>query len=71
MARARALLDGGAPLVGRLRGRARLAVAGYVGGGRAALDAIDAAGYDVLSGPPTAGRLRRLRATVLAYGRGS
>ena len=41
VARARALLDEGAPLVGRLGGRARLAVAGYVGGGRAALDAID------------------------------
>src|SRR6202035_3451593 len=38
--RARALLDEGAPLVGTLRGRARLAVAGYVGGGRAALDAL-------------------------------
>jgi len=39
--RARALLDEGAPLVGRLRGRARLAVAGYVGGGRAGLDALE------------------------------
>ena len=29
------LLDEGAPLVGTLRGRARIAVAGYVGGGRA------------------------------------
>lgn len=38
--RARALLDRGAPLVGTLRGRARLAVAGYVGGGRAGLDAL-------------------------------
>ena len=36
------------PLVARSRGRARLAVAGYVGGGRAALDAIERAGYDVL-----------------------
>src|SRR5581483_4627944 len=33
--RARPLLDSGAPLVGALRGRARVAVAGYVGGGRA------------------------------------
>ena len=40
IARARALLDEGAPLVGTLRGRARLAIAGYVGGGRAALDAL-------------------------------
>jgi squalene synthase HpnC len=40
--RARAMLDDGAPLVGTLRGRARLAVAGYVGGGRANLDALAA-----------------------------
>jgi squalene synthase HpnC len=40
--RARALLDRGAPLVGTLRGRARLAVAAYVGGGRANLDALAA-----------------------------
>ena len=40
--RARRMLDDGAPLVGTLRGRARLAVAGYVGGGRANLDALAA-----------------------------
>ena len=41
------------PLVGRLDGWARLAVAGYVAGGRAALDgAARAARYDVLAGPP-------------------
>jgi phytoene/squalene synthetase len=39
---ARALLDQGAPLVGTLRGRARLAVAGFVAGGRVALDALEA-----------------------------
>jgi phytoene/squalene synthetase len=38
---ARALLDDGAPLVRGLRGRARLAVAGFVAGGRAALDALE------------------------------
>jgi squalene synthase HpnC len=38
--RARRLLDEGAPLVGTLRGRARVAVAGYVGGGRAGLDSL-------------------------------
>ncbi len=59
VARARALLDEGAPLVGRLGGRARIAVAGYVGGGRAALDAIDASDCDVLAGPPKADRRRR------------
>jgi squalene synthase HpnC len=47
--RARRLLDAGAPLVGTLRGTARLAVAGYVAGGRAALGAIEAAHCDVLS----------------------
>ena len=64
VARARALIDEGAPLVGRLHGRARLAVAGYVGGGRANADAIVAAGYDVLAGPPRASGARRLRAVL-------
>jgi squalene synthase HpnC len=59
-ARARALLRDGAPLIGELHGRARLALAGFVAGGRAALDAIERAGYDVLPGPPRAGHWRRL-----------
>ncbi|HWE80325.1 MAG TPA: squalene synthase HpnC [Gaiellaceae bacterium] len=67
--RARALLDGGAPLVERLHGRARVAVAGYVGGGRAALEAIAATGYDVLAGPPRAGRLHRAQSTLATYRR--
>jgi squalene synthase HpnC len=67
--RARSLLGQGAPLVGRLRGRARIAVAGYVGGGRAALDAIDAAGHDVLAGPPKAGKPRRALSTLSTYAR--
>ncbi len=46
--RARGLLAAGAPLVGSLRGRLRLAIAGFAGGGSAALDAIEAAGYEVL-----------------------
>jgi squalene synthase HpnC len=59
--RARALLARGAPLIGRLHGpRERLAVAAFVAGGRAALDAIERAGYDVLAGPPKAGTVRRL-----------
>jgi squalene synthase HpnC len=66
--RARRLLDDGAPLVRRLRGRARIAVAGYVGGGRAALDTIADASYDVLSRTPRASRARRLRATLGAFG---
>jgi squalene synthase HpnC len=62
VARARGLLDDGAPLIGRLRGRARIALAGFVAGGRAALDAIERAGYDVLAGAPRAGTGRRLLA---------
>jgi squalene synthase HpnC len=56
--RASALLNGGAPLVGTLRGWPRLAVSGYLAGGRAALAAIAAAGYDVLSGVPRPGKSR-------------
>jgi len=68
--RGRALLDDGAPLVGRLRGRARLAVAGYVGGGRAAFDAVESAGYDVLAGAAKAGKGRRAWRTLTTYLRG-
>ncbi|GAB3961442.1 squalene synthase HpnC [Streptomyces sparsus] len=64
--RARTLLDEGTPLVRSVRGRLRLLLAGFVGGGRAAADAIAAAGYDVLAGPPRAGRLTRLRETGAA-----
>jgi squalene synthase HpnC len=52
-----ALLDAGAPLVGSLTGRARLATAGFVGGGRAALTAIRAADHDVLTATPKPSRL--------------
>jgi hypothetical protein len=51
-ARAADLLDSGTPLVARLRGWARLAVAGYVAGGRAAIDAISRVDHDVLAGTP-------------------
>jgi squalene synthase HpnC len=68
--RARALLDKGAPLVGTLRGAARVAVAGYVAGGRAALAAIAAARHDVLSATRRP-RKRRLAAEMLrAYATG-
>jgi squalene synthase HpnC len=69
--RARELLDTGAELVGRVHGRARIAIAGYVGGGRAALDAIAAADYDVLAGPPQATGARRALATLRTYRRAS
>jgi len=68
--RARMLLDEGALLLGRLHGRARLAVAGYVGGGRAALQAVKAARYEVLAGPPRVSRRRRIREILRAYGAG-
>jgi squalene synthase HpnC len=62
--RARELLRSGLALVGSLHGRARLAVAGYVGGGVAALDALRDAGYDVLSQAPRPSKATRLRATL-------
>ena len=46
------LFEAGEPLVGMLHGWQRLAVAGYLGGGRAALGAIAAAGYEVLASSP-------------------
>jgi squalene synthase HpnC len=73
LARARGLLDEGAPLVGELRGRARIAVAAFVAGGRTALDAVERAGCDVLAGPPPVGRGRLLGSlvrTLLASGTG-
>lgn len=54
--RARALLREGAPLLATLRGRTRLAVAGFAAGGHAALDAVERAGADGLGTPPRARR---------------
>lgn len=71
--RARELLDVGAPLIDELPGaRARLAVAAFAAGGRSALAAIERAGYDVLPGPPRAGKGRRalVLAATLACRRG-
>jgi squalene synthase HpnC len=62
--RARGLLRSGLPLVASLRGRARFAVAGYVGGGVAALDALRDAGYDVLSRAPRPSKATRLHTTL-------
>ncbi|MEU1373655.1 squalene synthase HpnC [Streptomyces triculaminicus] len=59
--RAGHLLNEGTPLVGSVHGRLKLLLAGFVGGGRAALRAVAAAGYDVLPGPPKATRLSVLR----------
>lgn len=68
--RARQLLDEGAPLVGNLRGSARVAVAGYVAGGRAALAAITNAGYDVLCATHKPRRSRLAREMLRAYAAG-
>ena len=54
VARARDLLALGEPLLGELRGSARLAVAGFAAGGHAACDSLERAGFD-----PGAGRARR------------
>lgn len=65
--RAKDLLDQGAPLARDLGGRAGLAVAAFVAGGRSALEAIGRAGYDVLSKrprPSRGGRLWRFGGTV-------
>ena len=68
--RADKLLDEGGPLVGTLRGAARLAVAGYLAGGRAALAAIRAQGHDVLTGTPRPRKQRLAGELVKAYVRG-
>ncbi|MDN3265685.1 squalene synthase HpnC [Streptomyces sp. CSDS2] len=59
--RARDLLDAGAPLVGSVHGRLKLLLAGFVAGGKAAIEAITAAGFDVLPGPPRPGKVQLLR----------
>jgi squalene synthase HpnC len=68
VARARAWLATGRPLVATLTGPARLAVAGFVAGGLAALDAVDAAGFDVLAGSPRP-RRRRVASHAVAVWR--
>lgn len=70
-ARARGLLAAGVPLVRGTPGRPKLAVAAFVAGGRAALDEIERAGFDVVEGVRRASRPRRVRAlaTVLAESR--
>jgi phytoene/squalene synthetase len=69
--RARELLESGGPLVASVHGRPKLALAAFVAGGRAALEAIEAGGFDVLGGTCRASRARRLRAlaSVLAGSR--
>jgi squalene synthase HpnC len=68
--RARQALDEGSPLVGTLNGMARLAIAGYVAGGRATLKAIEASGYDVLRITPKPGKADTLAAMARCYVKG-
>ena len=67
VARARELLREGEPLLGTLRGYGRLAVAGFVAGGFAALDSIEEADGDVLRGAPRPGRARTLAYLVAGF----
>ncbi|AVH55229.1 MULTISPECIES: squalene synthase HpnC [Streptomyces] len=65
------LLNEGTPLVGSVHGRLKLLLAGFVAGGRAAIRAVAADGYDVLPGPPKPGKLQLLREVgVILRGKG-
>ncbi len=68
--RAEQLLDEGAPLIGTLRGAARIAIAGYLAGGRAALKAIADQNYDVLRSTPKPGKADTLAAMIRCYLKG-
>jgi squalene synthase HpnC len=68
--RAAKALDEGSPLVGTLKGMARLAIAGYVSGGRATLKAIEASGYDVLRSTPRPGKADTLAMMARCYVKG-
>jgi len=68
--RARTALDEGSPLVGTLKGMARLAIAGYIGGGRATLKSITASGYDVLRSTPRPGKADTLAMMTRCYVKG-
>jgi squalene synthase HpnC len=64
--RASALLDEGGPLIGSLRGWPRVAIAGYVGGGRAALSALASADFEVLALTPRPSSRRRIGSILRA-----
>ena len=65
--RARAMLESGRGLVASLKGSARLAVAGFVAGGLAGLDALEAAGFEVLGGTRKASSVRVLGCLTSVY----
>ena len=68
--RAAALLDAGSPLIGTLKGAARLAIAGYVAGGRAAVKAIRDSRYDVLRSTPKPGKAATIAMMAGCYVKG-
>ena len=68
--RARALVVSGSPIVGTLRGWARVAVAGYVAGGLAAADALRRPGADPLVATPAASKAATARHAVAVLARG-
>ncbi|MCY4068768.1 MAG: squalene synthase HpnC [Acidimicrobiaceae bacterium] len=59
-ARAKAMMQQGIALVASLRGPARLAVSGFVAGGLAGLDALEASRFEVLGATRKAGTFRLL-----------
>jgi squalene synthase HpnC len=67
--RARELLREGEPLLGELRGTARLAVAGFAAGGHAALDGLERIGFDVLGARARVRRRDLLRHAARLLGR--
>jgi phytoene/squalene synthetase len=70
--RARALMRAGSPLVSLMPGRMRVAVAGFVGGGHAALDAVVSAGSSAVTTTPRpmpARVVRHLAVAMLTGGR--
>jgi squalene synthase HpnC len=62
--RALRLLREGTPLALSVNGRLRLLLAGFAGGGRAAVRALRHSGYDVLTGPPRPTKRALLREVV-------
>lgn len=68
--RARMLLNSGVPLMSHVKGAARVAIAGFIGGGLAQLNAIEAADFDVLSRPVKASKSALIRRSLGTYLRG-
>jgi len=71
VSRADDLLNRGAALVTLVPGRGRLAIAGFIAGGRAAIHAIAVADFDVLAGPPKPTKPRLMREAAVVLGQRS